>query len=192
MISAPGKSSFKRWAGITLVGLLASCQNVTLGTRSFSDILPVKTIPGAAIPVELGFSVGLAIDSAIINVEADSRFLTSARLRELSIFIVDASDFDAIEDGAEDSFYFLNGLNVSIRASFNNVVNEQRIAFLPEGDPQIGSSARRLNLTTTSADVLDFLQASGGYELVLNFEGTVPPDDVIFSGAGRFRVGVGI
>lgn len=194
MNTIPGRtgSRCKHWAALIVIGLLAACQNVELGTRSFTDSLPVKRIPGAPLPIDLNLSVGLAIDSAIINVEADSRFLTSARLRSLSVFITEDSDFDAIEDGAQDSFYFISGLSVSIRARFNNRLNEQIVAFLPEGDPQIGTSARTLSLTTSSADVLDYLQANGGYELLLNFDGTVPPDDVIFSGIGRFRVGVGI
>ncbi len=173
--------------------IIAGCdQGITLGTRSFVDTLPLKTIPGANLPVDLNLSLILAINSDIINVDANRSFITSARLRNLQLVILDVSDRDAGEDGAEDSFDFLTGLAIRIRADFNGRTNEQLIASLPDGDPQFGTAARALDLTVLSVDVLDYLQARSGYQLVLELEGLVPPDNVVISGLARFRVGLGI
>lgn len=179
-------------AGIFFLQLAGCGQDVTLGTRSMTDNLPVVTIPGAPIPTELGVSVGVAIDSAILGIEADSRFLTFARLRNLTLQIQDSSDVDPFENGALDSFNFLSGLSISIRAAFNSGIQEEVIAFLPDGDPQIGSFARSLNLAVVDKDVLDYLQAPGGYQLVLTLSGNVPPDAIDLGGTVRYRIGVGL
>jgi len=183
----------KRVAAGMFFLLLAGCwQDVTLGTRSMTDSLPVVTIPGAPVPRELGISVGVAIDSAILGIEADSQFLTFARIRNLTLEIQDSSDVDPIENGALDSFDFLSGLSISIRAVFNGETQEEIIAFLPDGDPQIGTFARSLTLAVVDKDVLDYLQAPGGYQLVLNISGSVPPDAIDLGGTVRYRVGVGL
>lgn len=184
----------KYLTGLWLLGfvVLAGCGDVTLATRSMTDAIPVITVPGAPLPTELNLELDVAIDGQILGIEADSRFITFARLLELQLVILDASDTDALEDGAVDSFDFLQGLEVSIRASFGGEVIERLVAILPEGDPQIGTAARVLNLESTRIDVLDFLQASGGYELIFSMQGIVPPDNIIMSGLARYRVGVGI
>jgi len=181
-------------AGV-LFSLVGCNQDITLGTRSATDSLPLVTILGAPIATELGLSVDVAIDSSIIGIEADSQFLTFARIRDLRLEIQDESESaesDTSDDGAIDSFDFLSGLSVSIRASFGGVVQQEVVAFLPDGDPQFGTAARELRLSVVGSDLLDYLQASGGYQLVLNISGNVPPDAVIFGGAVRYRVGVGI
>jgi len=178
-------------AGV-LFSLVGCNQDITLGTRSATDSLPLVTILGAPIATELGLSVDVAIDSSIIGIEADSQFLTFARIRDLRLEIQDESESDTSDDGAIDSFDFLSGLSVSIRASFGGVVQQEVVAFLPDGDPQFGTAARELSLSVVGSDLLDYLQASGGYQLVLNISGNVPPDAVIFGGAVRYRVGVGI
>lgn len=173
--------------------MLSSCgQDITLGTRSMTDSLPTVTIPGAPIPTELNLSLDLAIDSEILGIEADSQFLTFARLRDFRLEIQDSSDIDDVEDGAQDSFDFLSALTVSIRATLSGRTVEEVIAFLPDGDVQIGTAARSFDLTVVNTDVLDYLQAPAGYQLVLAISGSVPPDAVVVGGAVRYRVGVGI
>jgi len=168
--------------------VLAGCGE-TLGTSAQVDVLPVITIPGNPFPIDLNLALGVVINSESIDVEADSRFLTSARVRNLQLNILNTSDIDAQEDGAEDSFDFLNGLSISIRADFNGEAVERVVAFLPDGDPQFGTATRDLVLTVEDFDVLDFLQADNGYELVLQLAGQIPPDNVILSGTVRYRVG---
>ena len=171
--------------------LLAGCDQ-TIGTSAQVDVLPVVTVPGNPLPINLNLGLSIVIDSESIDVEADSRFLTSARVRNLQLNILNASDTDALEDGAEDSFDFVTGLSISIRADFNGEIIERVVAFLPDGDPQFGTAARDLVLTVDDFDVLDFLQADSGYELVLQFAGQIPPDNIILSGTVRYRVGVGL
>ena len=171
--------------------LLAGCDQ-TIGTSAQVDVLPVVTVPGNPLPINLNLGLSIVIDSESIDVEADSRFLTSARVRNLQLNILNASDTDALEDGAEDSFDFVTGLSISIRADFNGETIERVVAFLPDGDPQFGTAARDLVLTVDDFDVLDFLQADSGYELVLQLAGQIPPDNIILSGTVRYRVGVGL
>lgn len=177
-----------------LISTLSACDlGVTLGTRAMTEALPVVSIPGATLPADLSFSIGLALDSPEIDIGSEANFVTFVRARNIQLQILDSSEQDANEDGALDSFDFLTGLEVSIRAQFNGVVNELPIARLPDGDPQFGTAARILDLTVISdADIFDFLLAPGGYDIVLNLTGTIPADTVVVSGFVRFRVGLGI
>ena len=178
---------------VTIVVLLVSC-DTTLGTRSETERLPTFTIPGAQIPSELEIGLGLAINNPQIDLGAGSSFVTFVTLRNLTLNILDVSDVDSNDDGAEDSFDFLTGLDISLRADFNGKTNELMVATLPDGDLQFGSAARELTLTIVSSniDVLNFLEASGGYDVVLDLKGSVPPDNVTISGSLRYRVGLGL
>ena len=178
---------------VTFVVLLAGC-DTTLGTRTETDPLPTFTIPGAPVPSALQIGLGLAINNPQIDLGAGSSFVTFVTLRNLTLNILDTSDVDSNDDGAEDSFDFLTGLDISIRADFNGRTNELMVATLPDGDPQFGSAARDLTLTIVNSNinVLNFLEASGGYEVVLDIKGSIPPDSVIISGSIRYRVGLGL
>ena len=178
---------------VTIVVLLAGC-DTTLGTRTETDPLPTFTIPGAPVPSALQIGLGLAINNPQIDLGAGSSFVTFVTLRNLTLNILDASDVDSNDDGAQDSFDFLTGLDVSIRADFNGRTNELLVATLPDGDPQFGSAARDLTLTivNSNTNVLNFLEASGGYEVVLGIRGSIPPDSIIVSGSLRYRVGLGL
>lgn len=177
---------------IILISILTAC-GLTVGTRSMIEALPVVTIPGAVLPVELSTSLGLALASPEIDLGSGENFVTFVRIRNVQLQILDSSDQDSNEDGAQDSFDFLSALEVSIRAEFDGVVNEILIARLPDGDPQFGAAARTLDLSIVSnADIFDFLLAPGGYDIVLNISGTVPPDAIVLSGLVRYRVGLGL
>lgn len=176
-----------------LASLSACGIDLTVGTRSMIDALPVATIPGAVLPVDLSASIGLALASPDLDLGSEANFVTFVRVRNVQLQILNASEQDSNEDGALDSFDFLNALEVSIRATFNGVVNEVVIARLPDGDPQFASAARALELTIVSnADIFDFLLAPDGYDIVLNINGTIPPDNVVLSGFVRYRVGLGL
>ena len=179
----------------SLLFLLSACDaGLTLGTRTMTEPLPVVTIPGARLPIDLSLSAGLSLASPELDLGSGSNFVSFVNVRNLRLNILEESDQDQIEDGALDSFDFLSALNVSIRANFNGVTNELFIATLPAGDPQIASAARSLNLTVVNSetDVLDFLLAPGGYDIVLGISGTVPSDNIVLSGEIRYRLGVGI
>jgi hypothetical protein len=48
-----------------------------------------------------------------------------------------------------------------------------------------------LLLTTIGVDILDYVEAENGYEISVSGSGTVPPDEVIFDGEARYRLGLG-
>ena len=176
-----------------LLALLTACGDVTVGTRSMTDQLPVITIPGTALGSLLQLSIGASFTSQQLDLGSGEDFVTSVTVRNMDLNILDTSELDANEDGALDSFDFLTGLDISIRADFGGNTNQLLIATLPDGDPQFGSAARNLELTVVNSntDVLDFLLAPGGYDIVMGFSGNIPSDDVIVSGEIRYRVGLG-
>jgi hypothetical protein len=159
-----------------------------------SDVLPDITVPGAPLPTTLQVSLSAAIANPSIDLGASDSFVTFVTIRGLTIQILNSSEQDPIEDGARDSFDFLTGIDVSIRAEFAGRTNELLIATLPDGDTQFGTAARSLELTFVNGniDILDFLDAPGGYDVVLTLAGTVPPDNIVISGAVRYRVGLGV
>lgn len=179
---------------LILLSSLSACGlGFTVGTRAMTETLPVVTIPGAVLPAALTTSLVLALASPEIDLGSEENFVTFVRVRNIQLQILNSSEQDSNEDGALDSFDFISGLDVSIRAEFDGVVNELPIATLPDGDPQFGSAARILDLTiTSSADIFDFLLAPGGYDIVLSISGNVPPDNVVLSGLVRFRAGLGL
>lgn len=181
---------------VFLVGLtlaLSSC-GATLGSKSRTEVLPLVTVPGGPLPSALNLALGVSIAQPSIDLGAGENFVTSVRVRNLDLNILDISDTDPLDDGASDSFDFLTGLNVSIRAQIGEETRELMLATLPDGDPQFGSAARNLSLTVVNSqfDVLDFILAPGGYQVVLDLQGQIPPDNVILSGTIRFRVGLGL
>lgn len=187
----------KRWLSafaIAMLALFSAACDTTLGTRSFTDPLPQITVPGAPVPSALRLALGVAIPNPAIDLASGSSFVTFVAIRNLTISILDISELDSNDDGAEDSFDFLAGLDVSIRANFDGRTNELLIGTLPDGDPQFGGAARDLTLTVVNpnTNVLRFLEASDGYEVILNMTGTIPADDIIVSGAIRYRVGLGL
>jgi len=182
---------------LTLLALTALLLNAcsgktTLGSKSLSETLPEATIPGFPVQVPLSGSIPLPLTAEAASAADETEFVTSARLRSLTLNILDSSESEANEDGAMDNFDFLSSMQIFIHAVLNGEESEALVASLPEGDPQIGNGSRSMTLTVENVDVLDYIEAPGGYGLRLQGSGFVPPDDVVISGEIRYRVGVGI
>lgn len=177
---------------IVLVGLVSCSSKTTLGTRSLTETLPNATIPGFPIQVELSGSIPIPLTAEAESLADETEFVTFARLRSLTFNILDSSETDAGEDGAMDNFDFLSGMDIFLSAEIGGVSSEILVASLPEGDPQIGTGVRSLSLVVVDVDVLDYIEAPGGYALRVQGSGFVPPDNVEFNGEIRYRVGVGI
>lgn len=179
---------------LLLATLLAAACDTTIGTRSSTEVLPRIEIPGAPVPSSLRISLGVGLSNPAIDLGSADNFVTFVTIRNLNLRILESSDTEDTDDGAEDSFDFLTGLEISLRADFDGQTNELLVARLPDGDPQFGSAARTLTLTVVAPNinVLDFLDAPGGYDVVLRLNGTVPPDNILISGEIRYRVGLGL
>ena len=172
---------------------LVSCSGrTTLGTRSLSETLPNATIPGFPIQVPLSGSIPIPLSAEAESLADETEFVTFARPRSLTINILDSSESDAGEDGAMDNFDFLSAIEIFLSAELGGENNEILVASLPEGDPQIGTGIRNLELVVEDVDVLDHIEAPGGYALRVEGSGFVPPDNVVFNGVIRYRVGIGI
>ena len=185
-------SPLKTASAAGLFFVLAACSDTTLGTKSFDETLPTTTIPGFPLQIALSGSIPVPLTAEAQSVADDTEFVTFATLRSLSLNILDSSESDANDDGAMDTFDFLTSMQVFVNAEINGALSEILVASLPEDDPQVGSGSRELVLTVEDVDVLDYLEAPGGYGLRVQGSGTVPPDDVVFNGDLRYRVGIGI
>ena len=174
-----------------LLAAVTAC-GVTLGSRSITENLPAVTVPGAALPAELGLSLGLALSSPELDIGAESALVTFISVRDLILQIQQTSETqDSIEDGAPDNFDFLTSANIFIRGEFEDATRIMLIATLPENDPQIGAATRNLDFTVVDNNVFDFLLLPNGYDIVLELEGSIPADNVTFTGQLTYRVGIG-
>ena len=188
---------FRSLISISLAGLLLSaCSDTTLGTRSFVETLDPIVIPGA--PVSLGaLSLpDLKFPLDLRNQEGYSALsiVTSVNIRSATFTIspdTDDPSLDQFADNNPDNFDFLSGVTLSLEATINGNVQRAQVASLPDGDPQIGTNATEINLVVDNVDIRDFVEAPD-VQLVVQANGTVPPDFVVIDPVLRFRVGVGI
>jgi len=181
-------------AFIGILFSVSACNlGVTLGTRSMTEVLPTLTVPGAPLPVDLDLSIGLALASPEIDIGSESALVTFVSVRNLTLQILATSELDEIEDGLPDNFDFLTGATVFLRGDFDGTTNQLLIATLPETDPQIGASLRRIELTIDNDnDVFDFLLLPNGYEIVIELDGSIPADSVTLAGEITYRIGLGL
>ncbi len=177
---------------ILTVLFLAACSEATLGSKSLTESLPATTIAGAPVTVPMTGDIEIPLSSDADSVSDGTQFVTSVNLRNLTLNILDASEQQGDEDGAMDDFDFLSGMEVFMTARFGGQDRQVLVASLPEGDPQVGSGTRSLTLTVENVDVLDYLEAPSGFGLQVRGQGTTPPDNVVFGGQARFRVGLGV
>ncbi len=85
-------------------------------------------------------------------------------------------------------FSFIDSLSVWI-GPVGGGANSQQIAFLDPGDPQLAPGNSTIQLQTTSVNLTDIINM-GAYELRVDVEGTILPDDVIFDGEVVFEITV--
>ena len=127
--------------------------------------------------------------------EDDLDFVTSIKIRNIVFEIAPDSDdpgVDLFADGNPDTFDFVSSLSISLSATIDGVNTVVPIANLPISDPQIASNTQTLNLNVEDRDIRDFIEAPGGSELLVSFEGLTPVDFVRISANIRYRVGIGI
>ena len=177
---------------VCVVSFAACSSRTTLGTRSLTETLPESFIPGFPLQIPLSGSINIPLTAEAQSIADETEFVTFARPRSLTFNILDSSESDENEDGAMDNFDFLSGMELFLSAEIDGEPSEILVASLPEGDPQIGTGVRELTFIVEDVDVLDYIEAPGGYQLRAQGSGFVPPDNVVFNGELRFRVGVGI
>ena len=194
MFFRSGFISSVRFFLVSLISVvfLSACSEATLGSKSLTESLPATTIAGAPVAVRTIGDIVVPLSSDADSVADSTQFVTSIKLRNLTLNILDASEQQSDEDGAMDDFDFLSGMQVFMTARFGGQDRQVLVASLPEGDPQIGSGSRSLVLTVENVDVLDFLESPSGFGLLVRGQGTTPPDNVVFGGEARFRVGLGL
>ena len=176
--------------------LLSSCNDTTLGSRSFEETLDQIIIPGAPIDIgalalpEIKFPLDLKDQPGYSSLD----IVTSVHVRSATFATspdTDSPALDQFADNNPDNFDFLSSIVLSLQATINGTVATQQVASLPEGDPQIGSNASVLNLILDNVDIRDFVEAPD-VQMIVEATGTVPPDFVVIDPVVRFRVGIGV
>lgn len=176
---------------------VAGCSDSTLGRFSVDEPLPLTRVPGAGIggvlPLTLS-AFALDVTSSDAYAQQDFDFVTEITLPAVTLFIDDSSEdaeTDRLENGMPDDFSFLSSIDLHIEASIEGQTRRARLGGLPMNDPAFAQGARSLSLQMTGIDILDFVEASGGYRVEISATGEAPPDDVVFGGDVTYRVGVG-
>jgi len=177
--------------------LSIGCSDTTLTRISVDEPLGETTVQGVGfgniLPLTLSeLNTDITQQEAYQQEEFD--YVTEIMISSMTLTVTessDDSDRDAFEDGNEDNFDFIEEMELYIRANISGETRKERIAFLSSDDPQIATATRNISLSTTGLDILEYVEAEGGYEVIVEGNGNVPPDDVIFDGEVVYRVGVG-
>jgi hypothetical protein len=181
-------------SAVVASAVLSACSDTTLGSFSADEPIPVQTIPsiGLAIPLTLPpINIPLDIENTSAYQNANFDFVTFVRLKSVTLELDPSTDSDPLEDGNLDDMDFISELQVYLSAEIDGVDKTELIASLPPGDPQIGSGVRKLELTTTGVDVLDYIEAPNGYNMAVSVSGITPLDEVVIGGSVSYRVGIG-
>ena len=183
--------------------LLGACgdDGATLGTASVDEELPPTTVPGAPVAGVLPATLPpLALDIASTDEYASedyARIVTEITIPDLSLSVAPGSedaDEDRLEDGMDDDLSFLSSIELFIAATIDGVERTERLGGIPGNDPRLDPdvAARTVELDMTRVDILDFVEAPGGYAVRIEVGGVAPPDDVTFDGDVTYRVGLGL
>jgi len=181
----------------TLLAAVIGCANTTLARISVNEDVPETRVQGAGLISLLPLSLStLSLDATSTEDYASEEFdyVTEIKFKSLSFDITASStdsSTDSFEDGVDDNFDFIDGMELYIKATFDGEEQQTRVAYLDAEDAQIGSGSNHLALSIDNVDILDYVEADEGYEIVVNATGSVPPDDVIFDGKAVYRVGIG-
>ena len=191
-------------SGVLLVALLlGACgdDDATLATASIDEELPPTTVPGSLVAGVLPATLpplALDVTSTEKYVSEDySRLVTEITIPALSLSVAPGSedaDRDALEDGMDDDLSFLSSIDLFITAAVDGAERTARLGGIPANDPRLDPdvAARTVELDMTRTDILDFVEAPGGYEVRIDVGGFAPPDDVTFDGDVTYRVGLGL
>lgn len=182
-------------AGISLIPI--ACSDSSIGSFSVDESLGETRVQGVGfvniLPLTLS-ELNLNIEEQEAYEAEDFDFVTKIRMKELSLSVTDSSDdpeIDSFEDGNEDNFDFIESMNLYIQASIDGEQRKEQIAFLSSSDSQIASETRQLTFSMTGLNILDYVEAAGGYTVLIEGSGNVPPDDVIFDGEVQYSVSIG-
>ena len=182
-------------AGMTLLGCLGAISVIF----NVDEPVPEQTVMGNPLGGLLGDGdfdpVGMDVTIQQEYQQETFDFLRSLELTALSFSITADStnpSIDTLEDGQPDDFSFIDEIQVYIQADFGGGPQTELIAFLNSGDPQLDPGNSTISLTTTGVNILDYMEAPGGYTIEVQATGTLPPDDVIFDGLATYKVTAGL
>lgn len=195
------RSARARAATILAATALGACGgSTTLGSISVDEELGPTRVPGSVVNGVLPAALPpLALDVTTTEAYAsgDHDHVTKISIPELRLTVAPNSedaDEDRLENGVPDDLSFLSGIDLYIVATMDDGTERtERLGGVPENDPRLDpdAAARTVALDMTGVDILDFVEASGGYAVRIDVKGLAPPDDVVFDGDVRYRVGVG-
>lgn len=159
--------------------LFVACDDDDIGSVTFAVNQDVseQTITGDA---------GLAGNPLSTSVTTTMPDITNEPEYQAEVFdVVDAVVIDEITLTIDPTspypdFSFVDSISIWA-GPVGGGVGTQRVAFLDPGDPQLTPAGNTLQLHTTGVNLIDLID-NGDYELRVDADGTIPPDDVIFVG----------
>lgn len=177
--------------------LLGCSETTTLGHFDVDQDLPEIQVQGslvsALLPTEFA-PIPLNVKSEEAFQNANYDYLTTIEVDSLTLRITEKSNDpaqDSGEDGQPDNFDFFKSVSVFIRATINGEERRELIAELPEGSDELSAGQSQIQFIMSGLDILPFVEAEGGYEVITEATGTPPSDDVYFDGEAVYRVGIG-
>lgn len=187
-----------RLSTVTAV-LLAGCLGAITVVFNVEEPVPEQTVPGDPLQELLGDGdfdpVGMDVTMEQEYQQEEFDYVKTLELTALSFSITADStnpSVDTLEDGQPDDFSFIDQIDVVIQANIGGTDQSEVIAYLNSGDPQLDPGNSTINLTTTGVNILDYMEAPGGYTIEIQATGNLPPDDVIFDGLATYRVTAGL
>jgi len=194
----------RRLAAFAIVSTAAVCSlagcgedGTSLGRFTVEEDIPETRVQGGGFGTLLPGSLA----PLQLDIESEEEFtserysvVNAIRVTRVVLTITDASEdaeTDLAENGMADDFSFIDSLVLSIEATFDGENRVTELARVQSDDPGLAPGSRRLSLETSDANILDFVEADGGYRLVSTATGSPPPDDVVFAGSVDYRVNVG-
>lgn len=179
-------------------GCLGSDDDLFSWSFSVDEQIGEQTIPTSPT----GGSLTLSLPAIALDLSQEPEYqneafdlITGVAVTGLSLSITPASTdpgVDPSEDGVADDFSFIDSISLWVDATIDGTTTSVRVAYLDSGDPQLDPGNQTVQFQMTGVNLLDYVEAGGGYTLRIEVSGTVPPDDVSFDGLMTYEVTVGL
>lgn len=145
---------------------------------------------GGLLPAQM-FTTTLSVTNTQDYTSQQVEKLRAVKITELTLTIDAASNNianDPLENGNADDWSFVTSVSVSVRATIDGEVRTEVVASIPSGSAQFNAGSTTLTFDCSEVDLLPFVLAPNGYEVIASATGNIPPDDVIFSGTAKYKV----
>jgi len=177
--------------------LLIGCDGKTLGSISADEELPATRVEGAGLTgiLPTTFSpFNLDVESSQAFRSADYDIINEIKITGITLRILPESqnaETDRSENGIADDFSFINTLSLYIQADINGASERELLAELPDRWNEMSKGLQEFSMVMQNLDILQYVEAEGGYRIESEASGNPPDDDVVFGGTVGYRAKIG-